>query len=98
MTTEFVLMMAELMPEKMLLEELRKALSEYEIRNTEDSKQKLGTMCFLFITKLSTKDRDIFEVAKEVKDIQAIRDRMEWKGKKKLTTDENHCCRGKEFY
>lgn len=46
-----MLMLAAVMPEEMILEEITEALTSYKIDPTKEAKQKLLTSCMLFASK-----------------------------------------------
>lgn len=48
---ELLIILAEAMPEEMLLKELRKELDNYEANPTKETKGKLGLICQIWLSK-----------------------------------------------
>jgi hypothetical protein len=51
---EFIILMATAMPESMLLNELKEAIEQHMLLDTEDTKRNVHTLAVMFVIKSST--------------------------------------------
>lgn len=65
---EVIIFMATMMPEDSMLNELREAIDEHLIYNSEETKKRVNTLCMMFTIKCSTHG----EVDKAVDMIKSI--------------------------
>jgi len=73
---EMLLMLSQVTPEEMIIEELQKATLQYFTGDKEEAIRKIHFNSVLFAAKMATKDKDIFKMAQEMTEMERIRDRM----------------------
>ena len=73
---DLLLLMAQLMPEEDLIEEIKSLSTEYTITKDEETKKKLQMYCTLLVTKEATQGKDIAKISKELEETKRIRERM----------------------
>ena len=66
---ELMLIMATVMPEEKLIDDLQEAITEYKLTNSNDSRRSLATFCQMFVLRSLTKGdpEKMNEVLKDMK-------------------------------
>lgn len=71
---DLLFMTAKLLPEDYIINEMQKALTNYQILKTDDAKKELNLWTAVFISKDIIKDKDPKEVAKDIEKMKSIYD------------------------
>lgn len=66
---ELMLIMATVMPEEKLIDDLQEAITEYKLTNSNDSRKSLAAFCQMFVLRSITKGdpEKLNEVLKDMK-------------------------------
>lgn len=70
------LLLGNIMPEEMLLEQMEEALTNHKLIKSEDSKGRLRVVCMLFLAKEAGEKEGIDAVMKRSDQIDKIYERM----------------------
>lgn len=76
MSAELMLLIAQAMPEELLLEQLSEKLSQHKILKTEETRKFLHFHCHLILYKSLAEEKGVEAVVKEVGEMKAIHERM----------------------
>lgn len=76
MSKDLMLLMAEIMPEEMLLEQIQEKLTAYKITRSKEDKNILTMYCMLLLSKEAGEEHGFDKIKKDAEQVFAIKDRL----------------------